>query len=98
MQQDPFVARRYYLKDVPDAVEVRVHRPEADDVDYFCRVEIDGLASPVRKKAYGVDAMQALLLGLSMAKTCLTASCEFKRGEIGWFEPGDSDSGIEAHF
>jgi len=64
-------------------VLARVGRPRAvDGADYRCEYEIDGLATPRRSHAYGIDEVQALWLALVRLGVDLQTSSEGKAGRI----------------
>ena len=94
----PPIATRVYQRHSPDgsrAVELRIYRPEpleAPAGDHRGRVEIVGLPAPVDHFAYGGDALQALLLALTMASADVQYA-ELGAGEhLTWF--GGRDLGI----
>lgn len=70
---DDVIARRVFQIDGLEA-ECRFYRPERDSGDFLCRVEIDWPEGTRNKKAYGVDEVQALLLGMKLAHTDLLSA------------------------
>ena len=64
----------------------RFFKPEADGQDYRCRYEIDWPEGAYKGRAYGVDAVQALLLAMQKAHTDLLAARENKGRQITWLD------------
>ncbi len=61
------------LSDPAAVVTLRISGPRAEDDDFFCEVEIVGLSKEVRKKVFGVDAIQALELSIRFGSIELTS-------------------------
>jgi uncharacterized protein DUF6968 len=85
------VAERTYRNVASNTdVVARLFAPEpADDSEWHCRIEIQGLKSPIDKMIIGSDSFQALCLGLQLLCKFLAseeASLAFLDGE-----PGDAD-------
>lgn len=64
----------------------RFFKPEVDGQDYLCRYEIDWPEGEYKERAYGVDAVQALLLAMQKAHTDLLAARENDARQISWFD------------
>ena len=75
-----------------DAV-VRLGMPVADDDgrDWLCPYQISGIRDEPVRAAFGVDAMQALVLALHILPTELRA---LARDESGSFPNSDEDLGL----
>jgi hypothetical protein len=93
----PIATRVYQLHTAGGASEVtlRIYRPEpleSPPGDHRCRVEILGLPARVDHYAYGGDALQALLLAVTMASADLRYAELGDGGYLTWF--GGRDLGI----
>ena len=76
------------------SVRLALGRPEPDPEpggDWRCRVVISGLGPRVDQFAYGVDSLQALALGLEMARAHLMHAPP-AGGGLRWL--GESDLGL----
>lgn len=94
---EPFVERKLESHAVAGVCEVwlRVFRPERDPEpggSWRCRVRIDGLEPVVDQHAYGEDGVQALILGLEMARVCLRFADLPAGASLTWL--GGADLGI----
>ena len=70
-------------------VPVSLHSPEHNNKDWGCRYTIgwpNGVESQI---AYGIDAVQALVLTLQTIGASLYASDYHKSGGLKWAEPND---------
>lgn len=56
-------------------VILRTPQPD-DEGEWECRFTISGLANPVFQSAYGIDAMQALILAIESIRLALAAAPE----------------------
>lgn len=77
------------------AVRLRVGAPEPDPApggSWRCRVEIAGGPWAVDQHAYGEDGLQALVLGLEMARILLRTTPLPAAASLTWLH--DSDLGI----
>jgi hypothetical protein len=69
-------------------VPINIHLPVEDEVDWKCEFEI-GWPTTVRKDyAFGVDAVQAVLLALQHIGIELYTSDAHKSGKLAWLEQG----------
>ena len=64
----------------------RFYQPESDGQDFRCRYEIDWPEKLYRGHAYGVDAVQALLLAMQKAHTELLTARENDGRKITWLD------------
>ena len=72
------------------SVSVRIRRPFlAQESEYRCEYEVDGLTTEISTYAAGVDEMQALWLGLVGAGKHLRDSDEGKAGHIEFLDGPD---------
>ena len=93
----PIATRRHQLHTAHGTrdVELRIYRPEPLDApvgDYRCRVEVTGLSARVDHYAYGGDAMQALLLAITMGATDVECAQLGEGERLTWL--GGDDLGI----
>jgi hypothetical protein len=79
------IARRVYEIDGQQA-ECRFYTPEEDGGSFFCRVQIDWPEGTKKKRAGGVDEVQALLLGMMMAHSDLLAARNVDGRAIAWLD------------
>jgi hypothetical protein len=79
---EPIAVRRLTWNDgdVARDVIVRVWQPVARERDFVCDFAIDGLPEPIRTRAGGVDAMQALVMALAGIRFYLAPY----RDDIAW--------------
>tara|TARA_B100000378_G_scaffold207792_1_gene170892 strand:- start:601 stop:915 length:315 start_codon:yes stop_codon:yes gene_type:complete len=64
----------------------RFYQPEPDGQDFRCHYEIDWPEGAYKGRAYGVDAVQALLLAMQKAHTDLLAARENQDRQITWLD------------
>ena len=64
----------------------RFYQPEVDGQDFRCRYEIDWPEGVYKGRAYGADAVQALLLAMQKAHTDLLAARENEGRSITWLD------------
>jgi hypothetical protein len=64
----------------------RFYQPEPDGQDFRCHYEIDWPEGLYKGRAYGVDAVQALLLAMQKAHTDLLAARENRGRQITWLD------------
>ena len=71
-------------------VTVRIFRPEPDpdESTYRCRFLVEWPSKTKNHYAYGVDAIQALLLALQMLGAVIYTSQAVKDDRLVWLEPG----------
>lgn len=92
------IATRVYEIERPDGgvAEVTLSlgrpRPVPDEEDWFCPYRFAGEGGARISCAFGVDALQALVLALNMIAIELHASEEAKAGRMTWL--GQSDLGL----
>jgi hypothetical protein len=88
---ETLIERRFELGEASEVV-MRLSLPVQCDADFRCDYEI---AWPDRKRvfcAFGVDAVQALVLALGMVRAELLNSPEGRGGQIRWL--GSDDLGL----
>ena len=71
-------------------VTVRVFQPEPDPdgPDYRCEFQIEWPSGIKQRHAFGVDAIQALILSLDLLGAYINTSQAVKEGKLVWLEPG----------
>ncbi|MGV3635682.1 MAG: DUF6968 family protein [Pseudorhodoplanes sp.] len=69
-------------------IPVRIFAPKPQALDWACTVEIDWPDGTVTMDAAGIDAVQALELGLKLVGAQLYASDHHASGRLMWQEPG----------
>ena len=71
-------------------VTVRIFQPEPDPdgPHYRCKVQIEWPSDIKQLFAYGVDAIQALILALNLLGTYINTSQAVKEGRLVWLKPG----------
>ena len=69
-------------------VVIDISTPEPSGDDFTCTVSVAGGPFAIKKHAYGVDSMQAMILAMQLARAIVTSSNEFKSGNLYWLEPG----------
>ena len=74
-----------------ERIHVALYAPRSEEIDWSCRLTVTGFSRKVRRSAWGVDAMQALVLAIHILPLELRS---FVEGEPGHFidEP---DLGID---
>lgn len=77
-------------------VTVTLGRPEkcSDSADYYCPYQITGLGNERVRYAGGVDAIQAIQLGLNMIGADLYTSKEAQTGVLRWEGGSKGDLGF----
>ena len=85
------ITREFELAD-GSTFSVTWNTPEADGNDYRCDYVFNLKGQERRSHAFGVDAVQALLLALGKAHIDLLASPEGRSSEIKWL--GLTDLGL----
>ncbi len=83
-----FIERQFELGGEARVV-VRFLRPEPDGNDYGCDYSIVWPDRERRRRIFGIDAVQALLLAMQSAHVDLLLSPESKAGELRWLEQRD---------
>ena len=83
-----FIERQFELGGEARVV-VRFLRPEPDRGDYRCDYKIIWPDWERSFHAFGIDAVQALLLAMQMAHVDLLLSPESKAGKLRWLEQRD---------
>lgn len=80
------IAMRELTLDKDDRVTVLIGKPQQmpGSDDWYCPHQKLGIESNRVKYAIGVDPLQALLLGLSMAGAELYTSAEYEAGRLSW--------------
>lgn len=68
-------------KPTPIVANVSVPKQTADG-DWLCIVEVRGLDNSGLYRAFGVDGVQAMRLGISILVDLIEASSEWQRGEV----------------
>jgi|GraSoiStandDraft_45_1057281.scaffolds.fasta_scaffold1125250_2 hypothetical protein len=78
------------LRREQDQLDIPVHifAPERDDAAFACRFEIDWPEGHHHMKAFGVDAVQALVLALQMISAEIYASEHHRSGQLMFDAPG----------
>ena len=94
---DPFlgtVIAERTLESGDRTVRVSIGMPRLYDTgpSYFCPIEIIGPITNTRKRAGGVDPVQALYLALQLIGTDLLFTPERKAGQLSWL--GQMDLGF----
>jgi hypothetical protein len=69
-------------------IPVRIFAPKPQTVDWSCTVEVDWPDGTVTMDAVGIDAVQALELGLKLVGAQLYASDHHASGRLMWQELG----------
>jgi uncharacterized protein DUF6968 len=88
-----FVERRLELTTGGEIV-VRLIQPEPVGNDWRCDYRITWPDRERHFHAFGIDGLQALILGLQMVHATLLASPEGKAGQLTWL--GEPDLGLVA--
>ena len=80
------IATREFTLDKDQKVEVLIGKPERcqDGVDWYCPYQKIGIGSGRVMRAQGVDAVQALVLALTMLGAELYCSKEYEAGRLSW--------------
>jgi hypothetical protein len=80
------IASRELTLDKTQSVTVLIGKPQrlSGSSDWYCAHQKIGIDSDRVKYAIGVDALQALLLGLSMVGVELYTSPEYEAGRLSW--------------
>ena len=66
-------------------VKIGIPTPTPNVLDeWSCTYQIDGLGNGKIRKSFGVDGIQAFLLGLTYVSTYLYTSEDYKNGELNW--------------
>lgn len=80
-------------------VEAWVSLPElTGDGDWFCSVHVTGLSTAGTYRSFGIDGIQAIKLGLKHLDDLITASREFKNGQIRIGQDGQEIETMTMHF
>jgi hypothetical protein len=79
----PFIERQFELSDGAQVV-LRFNEPVADQKDFRCDFEIAWRNDIRKSHAFGVDAVQAILMAMQKAHIDLLASSHAKAGELTW--------------
>ncbi len=87
----PFIERQFELSDGARVV-VRFNEPVADQQDFRCDFEIAWRDDIHKSHAFGIDAVQAILMAMQKAHIDLLASSHAKAEEITWL--GNRDLGL----
>jgi uncharacterized protein DUF6968 len=82
-----FIERQFELGEA--RVVLRLFVPEPSDKDYGCEYSIVWPDREQRRRIFGIDAVQALLLAMQMAHVDLLLSPESKAGQLTWLEERD---------
>ena len=71
-------------------VTVRIFQPEPvhDEPHYRCGFQIEWPSGMKQRYAYGIDAIQALILALDILGAYINTSQVAKEGKLVWLEPG----------
>ncbi|MFN3349615.1 DUF6968 family protein [Pseudorhodoplanes sp.] len=69
-------------------IPTRIFAPQPQAVDWSCKTGIDWPDGTVTMDAIGIDAVQALELGLKLIGAQLYASDHHASGRLIWQEPG----------
>jgi len=89
--------RKFYIEDQDERKEVYflLGKPQKDPSgDYFCEIQIVGQENSSKiKKAFGVDAIQALQLAMKMGGSLLYTSKPAREGKLVWLD-GKADLGL----
>jgi hypothetical protein len=64
-----------------------------DETDYFCEFQVKGLGDEQVRRSGGIDALQALILGVQRAAMYVESHDAVKQGKVTWIE-GSSDLGL----
>jgi hypothetical protein len=79
------IASRVLTLDGTGRVTVLIGKPkQLADIDWYCPYRKVGIGSGNVKRAEGVDAVQALVLALSMVGAELYTSQEYDAGRLQW--------------
>jgi|SRR5690242_11803783 len=69
-------------------VPIRIFAPEQQSVDWACRIEVGWPDATFSMAAHGVDAVQALELGLQLIGVQIYTSAHHASGKLTWLESG----------
>lgn len=80
-----------FLKSQPTdlRIEVRLYQPVKFDKDWGCRYEIDWPEGSKATMAYGLDALQALVIALQLIGSELYTSTYHKDGQLRAYDRED---------
>ena len=70
------------------AVRIFQPEPEPGEPNYRCRFQIEWPSGIKQRHAFGVDAIQALILALNLLGAYINTSQAVKEGRLVWLEPG----------
>lgn len=88
-----YIARRVYHTSSGEIIEIIISYPENGSLDWFCYHSIKWGDWPASKKrAFGIDALDALLRSIKMIEVQLTAKAEMIGVTISW--DGNPDIGL----
>ena len=82
--QEKFISRQIEIDG--QWVECRFSQPQRNGNDYRCQYTIDFPNKPKRSHAFGVDAVQALLLAMKKAHVDLLTACRHNGWHVTWLE------------
>jgi len=90
------IRKLYLIGETEKEVVVKVGKPRVADENgnYYCPFQIVGLGRDKINYAMGIDAVQAMLLGLSKIGIILYASEEWKEGRLRWIGDEQGDLGF----
>ena len=86
------IAERSYELQSGGNVVLRLFRPEKIDADWSCGYDIIWPDRQDRLAVFGIDAVQSLLLAMTVVHATLLASPESKSGDLTWL--GEPDLGL----
>src|SRR3954468_20480558 len=69
-------------------IPIRLHAPEGNAIDAKCRVVIERPSGTEDRTVYGIDEMQALVLGLQSIGTSIYLSPYHQTGRLCFDKPG----------
>jgi hypothetical protein len=79
------IASRQFTLDKAQSVTVVIGKPlQCGDIDWYCPYQKIGIGSGRVMRAQGVDAVQALVLALTMLGAELYCSKEYEAGRLSW--------------
>jgi len=73
-------SRTFSLGD--EVVELLIGAPVPEGQDYLCPVQVKGLGNEKIRRIGGIDALQALILGIEYAAIYLSTTSEAKSGQL----------------
>jgi len=80
-----FIERKFALRNGKEVI-LRLFAPQPGDMDWECETELTWPDRQIRRKLFGIDGIQALLIAMHLAQVELQDSPEYAAGELTWLE------------